>query len=167
MKHLFFFTLLLFAIESYSAEPEIEVVQTLFEASPTSKAAADRLSTMLSTIDQNSAPLLICYKGAAEMMQAKYKFNPINKFHKFKTGKKLIEEAVKKEADNIEIRFLRFAIQTNLPGFLNYNDHIQNDKKFLLNNLQKTKDKRLKQNILNYLLASKHCSAAEKKGLKT
>ena len=167
MRHLFFFTILLFAMKSYSTEPEIEAVKILFEASPNSRSAADRLSTMLATIDQNSAPLLICYKGAAEMMQAKYKFNPINKFHKFRTGKKLIEEAVKKESDNIEIRFLRFAIQTNLPAFLNYNDHIQSDKKFLLNNLQKTKDKRLKQNILNYLLASKHCSATEKKGLMT
>ena len=99
------------------------------------------------------------------MMQAKYGFNPISKLRRFKKGKTLIEEAVKKQPDNLEIRFLRLAIQTNLPAFLNYSDNIIEDEKYLLANIQTIKNKNLKQDILKYLLASKHCSAEEKKEL--
>lgn len=165
MKKVAFLMLLLFATKAYSAEPEIEEVKILFEASAHSKHSADRLLNLLSAIDSSSPPLLICYKGAAEMMQAKYGFNPINKFRRFKKGKILIEEAVKKEPDNIEIRFLRFTIQTNLPAFLNYNDDIKKDKIHLLANLKTTKDKKLKQAIVKYLSSSRYCSTEEKKEL--
>ena len=74
-----------------------------------------------------------------------------------------MEEAVKKQPDNLEIRFLRLAIQTNLPTFLNYSDNIIEDKKYLLANVQTIKNKNLKQDILKYLLASKYCLAEEKK----
>jgi len=155
MKGITLFLLLLFATKVHTAEPDREEVKTLFEASTYSRSSADRLLKLLSKIDHSSAPLLICYKGVAEMMQAKYGFNPINKFRRFKRGKNLIEEAVKKEPDNLEIRFLRFVIQTNLPTFLNYNEHIKDDKTYLLNNLQTTKHKKLKQDFLKYLSSSK------------
>ena len=155
MKRAAFFILFLLATKTYSAEPGIEEVKILFEASAHSKSSAERLLKLLSAVGYSSPPLMLCYKGVAEMMQAKYAFNPIVKFKRFKKGKKMIEEAVKKEPDNLEIRFLRFAIQTNLPAFLNYNDNIKEDKKYLLTNLQTTKDKKLKQDILKYLSTSK------------
>lgn len=155
MKGMAFFIMLLFATKTYSAEPEMEEVKILFEASSHSKSSADRFLKLLSVVDQSSSPLLICYKGVSEMMQAKYGFNPISKFRRFKKGKKLIEEAVKKEANNLEIRFLRFVIQTNLPALLKYNNNVYEDKKYLLANIETTKDKKLKQNILKYLSASK------------
>lgn len=165
MKQVFFLIMMLFVTKTYSAKLEIEELKTLFEASSYNKASADRFLKLLSTVDCSSAPILVCYKGVAEMMQAKYGFNPVSKLIRFKKGKKLIEEAVKKQPDNLEIRFLRLAIQTNLPTFLNYSDNIIEDKKYLLANIQTIKNKNLKQDILKYLLASKHCSAQEKKEL--
>jgi len=167
MKLSVFFVTLLFVTKSFATEPEIQKVKTLFEASAQSKDAASELLRLLSAVESSSTPLLICYKGAAEMMQAKYGFNPLNKFKHFKKGKKLIETAVAKEPDNLEIRFLRFLIQTNLPAFLNYHDHIEQDKRYLITNLKATKDKHLKQKVLKHLSTSKHCSAEEKKGLTT
>ena len=166
MKMLAFLTLLL-ATKIYAADPEIQKVKSLFEAAAHSKDAADQLVKLLSATNQSSPPLLVCYKGAAEMMKARYEFNPIHKFKSFRKGKFLIEQAVKEDPDNTEIRFLRFAIQTNLPAFLNYNDNIQEDKKYLLDNLQTTKDNKLKQNIVKCLSASKYCSGEDKKRLAT
>jgi len=165
MKVAAFFLLLFFAMKTRSAEPELREVKSLFEAAVHSKDSADRLLKILYSVGQSSSPLLICYKGAAEMIRCRYGFNPIHKFSRFKKGRILIEEAVKKEPDNLEIRFVRFAIQTNIPAFLNYNDHITNDKKYLLSNVKKIKDKKLKQDILAYLSTSNYCTAAEKKGL--
>jgi hypothetical protein len=165
MKQVAFLIMMLFVTKTYSAKLEIEELKTLFEAAAYSKASADRFLKLLSTVDHSSTPILICYKGVAEMMQAKYGFNPISKLRRFKKGKTLIDEAVKKQPDNLEIRFLRLAIQTNLPAFLNYSDNIIEDEKYLLANIQTIKNKNLKQDILKYLLASKHCSAEEKKEL--
>ncbi|RQO65834.1 hypothetical protein DBR43_26665 [Pedobacter sp. KBW06] len=167
MKAAVFLLLLLFATKTYSAEPELREVKRLFEAATHSKDSSDRLLEILSGIGPSSPPLFICYKGAAEMMRCRYGLNPIHKFKRFKKGKALIEAAVKKESHNIEIRFLRFAIQTNLPSFLNYNDDITKDKQFLLSNLKTIKDKKLKDSISKYLSTSNYCSAEEKKGLNT
>lgn len=165
MKIAAFFLLFLFATKTYPAEPELREVKRLFEAAVHSKASADQLLTLLSAVGPASPPLLICYKGAAEMMRCRYGLNPVNKFRRFKKGKNLIEEAVKKEPDHPEIRFLRFAIQTNIPAFLNYNDDITKDKKYLLSRVKTIKDKKLKESILKYLTTSDYCSAEEKKGL--
>lgn len=165
MKVTSFLILLLFVSKAFSNEPEIEKVKILFHAAASSKPAADQLVKLLSNINNSSTPLLISYKGAAEMMQAKYALNPISKLKRFNSGKQLIEAAVKKAPEHIEIRFLRFAIQTNLPAFLNYNGDIQQDKKYLLANLKTVKEKALKENIIKYLSTSKYCSAEEKKGL--
>lgn len=162
MKQIALLMLLLFTTKVYSAEPDLEKVKTLFEHSARSSHAAEQLLKLLSPIDSSSAAILICYKGAAEMMQAKYGYNPINKLRRFKKGKKLIEDAVRKEPENIEIRFLRFAIQTNLPPFLNYRSDIEKDKTHLLANLKEIKDKKLKQTISQYLSVSKYCTIEDK-----
>lgn len=165
MTKALFFMLLLFTTNTYAGEPNIQEIKNLFQASAKSKAAADRLLKLLAEVDESSLPLLISYKGASEMMQAKYVFSPITKLKRFNNGKRLIETAVKKAPDDLEIRFLRLAIQTNLPAFLNYNDEIQKDKKFVLANLKTTKDNTLKQNIVKYLSTSKYLTAEEKKNL--
>lgn len=162
MKKIALVMLLLLAVKAYATEPDLEKVKSLFENAAQSSHAADQLLKLLLPIDSSSAAILICYKGAAEMMQAKYGYNPINKLKRFKNGKKFIEAAVRKEPENIEIRFLRFAIQTNLPAFLNYRADIEKDKNYLLAKLKETKNKKLKQTICKYLAVSKHCSAEEK-----
>lgn len=165
MKKTVFLMFMMLFSNVYAAEPEIQEVKQLFQASAKSKTAADQLLKLLAEVTESSSPLLIGYKGAAEMMQAKYAWSPISKVKRFNNGKRLIETAVKKAPDHLEIRFLRLAIQTNLPAFLNYNDEIQNDKKFVLTHLKTTKDKTLKQNIVKYLSTSKYCTAEEKKQL--
>lgn len=167
MRKIVILMLLLLFKNVHASDPEIQQVKDLFEASAQSKASADRLSDLLANTGHSAPPLLICYKGAAEMMQAKYGFNPISKFKRFKRGKALIEYAVKKDPDDIAIRFLRFAIQTNLPAFLNYNDDINNDKIYLITHLKTMADKKLKQSIVKFLSASKYCTEEEKKGLAT
>ncbi|WGQ10868.1 hypothetical protein QG516_04270 [Pedobacter gandavensis] len=165
MKKTVFLMFMLLFSNIHAAEPEIQEIKQLFQASAKSKSAANQLLKLLADVTESSSPLLISYKGAAEMMQAKYAWSPVAKVKRFNTGKRLIETAVKKAPDHLEIRFLRFAIQTNLPAFLNYNDEIQNDKKFVLTHLKTTKDKTLKQNIVKYLSTSKYCTAEEKKAL--
>lgn len=155
-----------FCFTANAEEPNLDQVRTLFETSATQKKAADQLVKLLAPITESSSPVLICYKGVAQMMAAKYGFNPINKFSSFKKGKNWIDEAAAQAPTNLEIRYLRFVIQSKLPSFLNYNDNIQEDKTYLLTKFKTTTDKKLQQNIVGFLRQSKYCSLEEKKGLK-
>lgn len=147
-------------------EPEVGLLRGLFYKSAGDKTAALKFSQVVAHIDQNSAPLLICYKGVAEMMQAKHGFNPFNKLARFNSGKMLIEQSIGKDPENLELRFLRLSIQSNLPAFLGYRSEIEVDKTKLITGVDQLKDIELKDKILSFLLASKYCTDAELKRLK-
>ncbi|TCC89170.1 hypothetical protein EZ428_15830 [Pedobacter frigiditerrae] len=147
-------------------EIEIVTLRKLYYEAAESKAAAVKLTSTLSKVNDQSKALLICYKGAAQMMEAKYAFSPITKFSKFSKGKSAIEKAIVKDPKQIEIRFIRFSIQTNLPFFLGYNESIKTDKEMLINSINKIDDENLKQNVVNYLLTSKYCTSDEIKRIR-
>lgn len=147
-------------------KPELMEIRSLYEESAKSKAAAEQLQKLLSEVNDQSAPLLVCYKGVAEMIQAKYAFSPVSKWSSFKKGKKLIEASVVRDTAGIEMRYLRFTVQTNLPGFLGYKANIEEDKRFLLKKLDSINDRTLKLNVVKYLSASEYCSEDERKKLR-
>jgi len=161
---LFLYFLLPLKLDTSNTAPDLAKVRTSFYEANKNKASAVECSKMLSAIDTKSPPILICYKGASEMIQAKYAFNPINKFKRFRNGKSLIEQAIHRDAKDLEMRFLRFSIQCNLPSFLGYNDSINRDKFLLIKTMNEINDQELKQNIIKYMLNSGQCSAEELKG---
>jgi hypothetical protein len=142
--------------------PELKQIRSLYNQSAVSREAARQLQQLLTGGDANADPLLMCYRGAVEMIQAKYVFDPLSKFRSFKKGKVLIEEAIARDQNGVEMRYLRFSIQTNLPRFLSYYKQIDPDKKFLLSKIGRLNDKELKRLIIKYLSHSKYCSQAEK-----
>ena len=97
------------------------------------------------------------------MLKAKHTFSPAGKLRLFRQGKALLEQAIGQE-DNIELRYLRFGVQSKAPAFLGYNGQIQQDKTFLIAQLQEGSiaDKELYGLIKTFLLQSAYCSAAEK-----
>jgi|NOAtaT_6_FD_contig_31_394399_length_740_multi_5_in_0_out_0_1 hypothetical protein len=111
---------------------------------------------------QNLTPLLKGYRGAVLMIMASHYFNPWSKLNSYNAGKELLETAIRERATDAELRYLRFAIQTNSPAFLGYNSHIKTDKEFLLANISGIATASVRQKIVSYLRASKHLTDAEK-----
>ncbi|MFA6276846.1 MAG: hypothetical protein WC622_08855 [Pedobacter sp.] len=146
--------------------PELSMLRKLYYRAVVESSASALLSKELKVVGPNSAPILVCYKGAAFMMEAKYAFNPITKLSRFSKGKTAIEQAIAREPGNMEMRFIRFSIQTNLPGFLGYHGNIASDKQKLLAGVGSLTDKVLKDNITAYLIASKKCTSEEIKKLQ-
>ena len=144
-------------------EPKVETVRNLFYEASVNKSAAAKFQKALSVVDKNSSPVLLCYKGVAEMMQAKHVFSPFIKLAKFKNGKSMIEESISRDPDDLELRFLRFSIQSNLPAFLNYDSQIPGDKKKLINGYSRIKDVELRRRVVDYLSTSKYCTVDELK----
>lgn len=78
----------------------------------------------------------------------------------------MLEKAIAGDKKNIELRFLRFTAQTNMPAFLGYNSSIEEDKKSILNSFGEIKDVSLKELIVPVLNKSKYLSAKERQQLK-
>ncbi|BAU53734.1 hypothetical protein [Mucilaginibacter gotjawali] len=135
---------------------DLSTVRHLYQRAPVVKQDAGQLNRLMLQVDSDTdAPVLLCYKGANEMIQAKYTLNPIIKLQKFNKGKKLIINAVNRDSLSLEIRFIRYSIQSNLPDFLGFHDELYTDKRFIDDNINNSKDAQLKEMIFNYLSAAK------------
>jgi len=146
---------------------DLHQIRKLYHGAAEIKQDAMQLNQLMLRVDSGTgAPVMICYKGANEMIQAKYLLNPFSKFEKFLKGKQLIEKAISRDTLNLEMRFIRYSIQTNLPAFLAYHDNLGADKQFLLVNTWVNKDAELKGIIINYLSTLPAIKLDELKQLK-
>ena len=108
-----------------------------------------------------STPLEKGYEAAFHMFMAKHTSNPFKKMSYFNGGKKLLEQQIKLEPNNPELRFIRLCIQYYIPSYLGYKSNVQEDKDFLVANLYKIKDETTKDLIYNYLKGAKMYSSDE------
>jgi len=97
--------------------------------------------------------LIIGYKGAITASMADYMKSKEEKLRLFSEGKNLIEQSIKADASNVELRFLRFTIQTNAPKALGYNKQMEDDRIFINSHIGMVKDGSLQQKIKDYMAA--------------
>ncbi len=140
-------------------------IRNMIVAAADSKEANLKLKAFLASY-QDQGALINGYKGASVMIEAKHMMNPLNRWSKFKEGKVMMEEAIKADYKNYELRFLRHSIQTNVPSVLGYSGEIETDKKFLVSGLMSLKDEDLKNRVYKFLLASKTTTKEDLKKLK-
>lgn len=144
-------TLFSLILATFTSKAEnLEALRANYANTKTDKALCKRLIVELSKVKNNSATHL-AYLGALQAIWANHAINPIRKLSTFKEGKRAIEQAVKAEPNNVEIRFLRLSIQKNAPFFLSYNANIKQDEKFIEKNLDKIGSAILKKNIQTML----------------
>lgn len=89
---------------------------------------------------QEITPLLKGYQSLSFFLQCRYVLSPYEKWQYFLKGKTLMEEAVTTDPKNTELRWLRYAVQTQLPFFLSYHQHEKEDKKLLMNYLKSNQE---------------------------
>lgn len=130
---------------------EIEDVRLLFHNAQSSQKVCTELIELLQPFNENNNTLFLGYRASATMMMAKHLNNPFSKLSYFKKGKVMLEKAIQFDQKNVELIFLRYTIQTNVPSFLNYYANKENDRLFLVQSLAKLKDQKLKSIISSFL----------------
>lgn len=146
----------------------IHEVRAAFFQSTVNRSLTEQLHQQLS-VSKFSSPVLLGYQGVAEAMMADRVLNPWKKYQHFVAGTETLERALKIEPNNLELRFLRFLVQSKSPRFLGYYSKLEKDKEFLLAGL--TKESRsevpdwLYSEISSYLLASGEYSLSEEASL--
>ena len=166
MKKIIFPLSLIFIFQSFSNLYAQNEMRLLYQKAATEEASCKKLLHLLRPFNENNNALLAGYKASGTMMMAKYVFSPLRKLSFFSKGKKLMEKAIEKDKENIELRFLRFMVQTNAPSFLGYRSAIQEDKLFLIQSIPTPGDKNLEQFILSFLGDSDQLTTVEKQRLK-
>lgn len=71
------------------------------------------------------------YMASAIMQQAQYTMFPHKKLQYFSAGKKELEDYIKNNPDDIEGRYVRLLVQSQVPMILGYKGNMQEDKKFI------------------------------------
>lgn len=127
MKLFLFF--MLFSISIYGIE--IEEIRNNF-LNISSIKEADNYINLLEKSDLKEAN---AYKAAMLLMKAKFAFFPFNKWSYFKNGSELLDSSIIANSKNVEMRYIRFLFQSEIPKFLGYHKNIEQDYNFIINNI--------------------------------
>ncbi|WP_055443978.1 hypothetical protein [Lacinutrix himadriensis] len=140
----------------------LDVVRDAYKLAAQDKTKTEAFNTSLATVTKKDKVELVAYKGAAMALVAKHAKTLKAKKEGFVEGVTLVEYAITKAPNNIELRFIRIGIQENTPKLLKYKGNIEEDKLFLLKQFSGIQSSALKKHIKDYILQSKAFTDEEK-----
>jgi hypothetical protein len=142
---------------------ELPVVREQYFSASKSKEDAEKFYVLMSKYNKENK-VFLAYKGAATALKSKFTTDKKLKRSLFVDGVAMVENAVKSESNNAEIRLIRLSIQENTPKILKYKSNIDEDKMLILNVFDK-QNAALKEYIKLYVKQSKIFSEKEKQTL--
>lgn len=175
---LFGFVSLSFSQKDYaSSNPEAETINQIRKLFYEAVESEDKLEELENFFSKNFTekaliyqPVLLAYTGAIDALKAKHAINPFTKFSRVLSSLSTLERAVNREPDNLEIRFIRFSILHNLPGFLGYGKERNDDIAVIVSQLSKKDyikyDPKLQKNVIEFMLDSERLNASQTVQLK-
>ena len=134
-----------------NAQSLVELRGYLQKGENSEEVSKTLISKSKNAYDTTKKPIYMAFYAVGSFFMAKHASNPLNKYSYFNKGKKLLEDAIKKEPNNIEIRLLRLIFQEKTPSFLGYNKNIESDRNFIIKNYKNSDDENLVKFIKNYL----------------
>lgn len=144
--------IILFYLLFPGSRSDLSTIRSMYRQSATNENVNEDLIALL---NEKSSTFYRGYKGAAIMMKSKFSKNPFKKLELFRDGQEMLEENIKVDTTDVELRYLRLTIQSNVPGFLNYNSMIEQDKRYLSASLSKIQDTELKKMVSDFLNSEK------------
>jgi len=106
-----------------------EYVQAVYDYSNAAK-----IYQKINTIKELSAKEW-AYKGALEAILTKTQRNLIDKISLLRKSHQSLNTAVNKNPNDIEIRFLRMAVQYEIPWYLGLSNNLKEDQRFIESNI--------------------------------
>ncbi len=125
---------LLFGLLFLGMKPDFMVIRSEYRAALTSPKHIQNLKT--STKPHIQDALSLAYYATAVALEARESSWVPTKIKLANSAHELLNKAVNKDPNSIEIRFLRFSFQANTPSMLGLQTHITSDKSYLLSNIQ-------------------------------
>ena len=92
----------------------------------------------MNLLEKEKSPMANAYYAAMLFMKAKYVKFPLSKYNNFKKGKAALDQLILENKSVVEMRYLRYVFQNELPEFLNYHGNIEEDFSAIVNGLEKS-----------------------------
>lgn len=165
------FALILFFIYG-SDVPDVAVCRSMMDHAVEDKKLSMNFYQQLKTVKEGDAPVMLGFRAMSEFLMCKHLVNPFSRLSHFNKGRSYLEKAISKHPGHPELLLFRLSTQSHVPAVLNYNSHMDSDKRALIAYLQKYSGKKVQDPVLYkrikaYLLQHKYCSEAEKESIKT
>ena len=132
---------------------DIMLIRSLYSNASKSEYHCNKFGETINKKEDVSSILIKGYEACFYFIKCKFIDNPIEKISYFNKGKKLLESLIEENPDAIELRFLRYSIQKNLPRVLLYYDNIEKDLNFVRKNISNIKDEKAQKFIANSIEA--------------
>jgi hypothetical protein len=147
-----------------ATEPNLHTIRKLLITAINSSKTTDSLYSSLVAIKKPTG-LITGYLGTLQALKAKHTWNPYYKVKYLNDAEKSFKHALTGDPTNIEIRFMRFSVEHNVPGFLGYTKNLAADRTEIIKQIQRqhyaSADAALVKTIINFLIDSKRCTPAE------
>ena len=127
---LFFFT-----INCNAQIDNLDEIRKNYLESAKSEENIQKLISTCEDYKSKNDSIIYAYRTVADLMLIKYKYNPFYKLKLFSEYSRKLDLIVKNNFNNIEIRFLRYCVQKQTPRILGYNDDLELDYQFIIQNI--------------------------------
>jgi len=114
---------------------QLQEVRSIFEKGIETR---EELKYMLKISSQENCHFITPYLAAVTMQQAEFCWSPLKQLHYFSKGKTMLENYIALYPKTITGRYVRWLIQKMSPKFLNYNNNIEDDYQYIINNINKS-----------------------------
>lgn len=104
----------------------VEDVRSYYKEAYANSSSCDKLVN--ATKSQVSNPTMRAYYATGLAFQANESWNPATKLSKANEASGELNKAVTASKENLEIRFLRFSFECQVPEFLGLSKHLAEDK---------------------------------------
>lgn len=91
----------------------------------------ESLNTFISEYESSGLTEVVPYMAAATMRKAEYCVWPGSKLGYFSNGKEELEAFISENPEDIEGRYVRALVQSQLPSFLGYSEDLVSDCEFV------------------------------------
>ena len=148
-------------------DPELlETIRLNYYASVEDEDFVERTEALIEknfSNDKNKYPnLILAYVAAFESVKSKHAFWPFTKLEYFNNSMELFKKVIDTDPQNLEIRFLRYAILEHVPSFLGYSKERNEDAQVIFLELLKNDYSSIKpdiqKGIAEFLLRNKRLS---------
>jgi hypothetical protein len=128
---------------------DLENIRSVYSNSKESEKTSMIILSQLAKI-KNPTPIEQAYHGAFIAVKANFSHNPFSKLSLVQKGMSEINNAITRDKANIEIRYLRYTIQNEMPSILKLSQNLSEDKPLLSAYADRYPDKELSLKIIGY-----------------
>ena len=114
---------------------KLDQIRKLYIEAAQSEENINKLISKCEEYKSKNNSIIYAYRTVADLMLIKYKYNPLYKLKLFTDYSRELDLIVLNNLNNIEIRFLRYCVQKKTPRLLGYNDNLELDYQFIIQNI--------------------------------